>query len=104
MWTLSDVEKPFSLPILRRKITSKWKLEEPQSLESKLIKFVNSSWIISPSRRRAAVERCQKVCQNVLGPGKSGSWKRMKTKARKDLSFLLHVWIFQEHAPDVFAG
>lgn len=52
--------------ILRRKITSKWKFEEPVSSETELIKFVNSSQIISPSRRQLTVESCQKVCHNVL--------------------------------------
>lgn len=54
--------------ILRRKITSKWKLEELVSLETELIKFVNSSQIISLSHWWLAVEGCQKVCHNVLRP------------------------------------
>lgn len=59
--------------ILWRKITSKWKLEELVSLETELIKFVNSSTIISPSHWWLAVERCQKVCHNVLRPVYFGS-------------------------------
>lgn len=59
--------------ILWRKITSKWKLEELVSLETELIKFVNSSQIISPSHWWLAVEHCQKVCHNVLRPVYFGS-------------------------------
>lgn len=54
--------------ILQRKITSKWKLEELMSLETELIKFVNSSTIISLPHWWLAAECCQKVCHNVLRP------------------------------------
>lgn len=59
--------------ILQRKITSKWKLEELVSSETELIKFVNSSQIISLSHWWLAADCCQKVCHNVLRPVYFGS-------------------------------
>lgn len=62
--------------VLPRKITSKWKLEELGSRETKLIKFVNSSHIISLLHWWLA----KKVCHNVLRPAYFGSGRMCETR------------------------
>lgn len=83
--------------ILQRKITSKWKLEELVSLETELIKFVNSSTIISLPHWWLAAECCQKVCHNVLRPvyfGRQGLDEEWNESPGEALVFSAHLDFF----------